>query len=191
MKKVNGLLILACVVSVCAVGIAIGMIVGVTTGDEYPVAVGVSVGIVAIAMLAATSPLTIGTVLKKMAKKTMKGLDEMNFAAAGTFYAGNVTIKIDVLHGKIAYVSALNPKALQIISAAQIENICSDYQKGPFGGTGYVYFQFHCNGKKVRIPTFVSRQMYSLKSEAVMTAISKADTYAGYLKQAKENAANA
>ena len=72
-----------------------------------------------------------------------------------------------------------------MISAKNITDIKSDYMKGPLGGTRYVYFQFVYEGKCTKVPTFTSRNMYSLKSAEVMEAISKADTYAELLERTK------
>lgn len=188
MKKVNGVLISLCVVISLVGSVATGIILGASmkNGDFVDTAIGLSILIIIV--VTPIVGLICYIVFKQIAKKTMKKLNATDFSAAGTFYAGTATLKIDVVHGRIAYVSTLNPSALQVISAAQLENISSDYMKGPFGGTNYVYFQFYYNSKKMRIPTFTSRQVYSMNSEAVMTAISKADTYAGLLRQAKVNA---
>ena len=69
-----------------------------------------------------------------------------------------------------------------------ISNVRTYYIKGPFGGTRYVCFEFIYQNKRVRIPTFTSRNMYSMESEEVLTALSKADTFCEILENAKRAA---
>ena len=95
---------------------------------------------------------------------------------------------IDEETGKIGYVSYLNPKEFQLLSAANITDIKSSYVKGPLGGTSYVYFEFFYNKQKVRIPTFTSNNTYSLESSEVLEGISKADTFAEILTNAQNQA---
>lgn len=188
MKKVNWILIVVFAVIDVAVCMIAGIIFSVIMGNESVIASGLSNGVAFVVIMAVPSLFLFNSIFSRVAKRTMKKLDD-TFLCASTFHSGTATLKIDIIHGRIAYVSSLNPFDLQVISAAQIEDICSDYDKGPLGGTRYVYFQFNYNNKRVRIPTFTSRQTYSLQSGYVMTGLSKADAYAGYLKQAKENAA--
>ena len=95
------------------------------------------------------------------------------------------SFRIDESAGRIAYVSYQNPYEFQMVSAKDITNIKSSYIKGPLGGTRYVYFEFYYNNKKVRIPTFTSRNIYSLKSQEVLEGISKADAFCDILVHAQ------
>lgn len=126
-----------------------------------------------------------GIVSKAVARKTEKKAEEQGFGNCPTFYSGGSILMVDVEGGRIAYVASQNPGELQIISAKEVTNIRADYIKGVLGGTRYVFMEFFCKGKKIRIPTFTSRQTYSMNSEEVQTAISKADTYCGYIDQAR------
>lgn len=191
MREVNPLVIVVSVVIELVLGVAIGIAASLIYNDSYILQKGVAIGFFFAVLLAAPAILVFGAVFNKIAQKTMKKLDTMDFCTDGTFYSNHATLKLDVINGKIAYVSSLNPFELQVVSAAKLEDIGSSYIKGPLGGTRYVYFQFAYNNIRTKIPTFTSRQMYSLNSSEVMTAISKADAYAGYLKQAKENAMHA
>ena len=126
-----------------------------------------------------------------IAKRTMekhsqeeKFQNYSTFVTDGSFTAGAI-IRIDESTGKIAYVSYQNPYEFQMVSSKDITNIKSSYIKGPLGGTRYVYFEFYYNNKKVRIPTFTSRNMYSLKSQEVLEGISKADAFCDILVHAQ------
>lgn len=128
-------------------------------------------------------------VTDKLVKKTIEKQAAQNgFANCSRFKSNGATLLIEERTGRIAYVANQNPFVFQVISARDIYDIKSSYKKGPLGGTGYVYFEFYCNNKRVRIPTFTSNQMYSLKSAYVLEGISKADTYCEILQSAKNNA---
>lgn len=125
----------------------------------------------------------------KLVKKTIaKYAAENGFVNYSRFRSSGAVLLIDEQVGRIAYVANQNPFEFQVISAKDIYDIKSSYKKGPLGGTGYVYFEFYCDNKRVRIPTFTSNQMYSLKSAYVLEGISKADTYCEILQSAKNNA---
>ena len=121
----------------------------------------------------------------KLAEKTINKTEEYN---SNTFYTNNSIIRIYRQTGKIVYVANQNPFKLQVISAKDISNVRTYYIKGPFGGTRYVCFEFIYQNKRVRIPTFTSRNMYSMESEEVLTALSKADTFCEILENAKRAA---
>lgn len=129
-----------------------------------------------------------------LANYLMKKTIEENAAAQGfenchTFDSLYGMIMIDVEGGRFAIVSIWNPTEFQVGSAARIVDIVSDYVKAPLGGTTGVYFQFLYEGTRIRCYTFASsKNPYSLKSGEVLEGQSKADTYAGLLKQAKDNA---
>ena len=129
---------------------------------------------------------------RKRAKKTMKkGAEEQHFDKCSTFTAdaahtlGQI-LKVDMQTGRIAYVSYQNPKQFQTAHARDLTNITSSYVRGPFGGTRYVYFEFYYKNKRVRLATFTSRSMYSLKSRQVLEAISKADMFRDILLHAQQ-----
>ena len=82
--------------------------------------------------------------------------------------------RIDESSGRVAYVSAMNPFQFQMCHAKDLVDINSSYMKGPFGGTRYVYFTFCYKNKRIKIPTFTSRNMYSLGSSYVQEGLGKA-----------------
>jgi len=127
---------------------------------------------------------------QRIMEKTIAENAEANgFYNCSTFTTHNAILKIDAEHGKIAYVCNLNPTEFQVISAKNITDIKSDYQKAPLGGTAYVYFQFVYEGVRIRIPTFTAIHcVYSLQSAEVLEGISKADAYAELLQRTKNAA---
>ncbi|MBQ8196034.1 MAG: hypothetical protein IJZ47_11825 [Oscillospiraceae bacterium] len=129
----------------------------------------------------------------RMVNKTIeKNASQYGFDNCATFYSSNAVVKINVQTGRIACIFYLNPTKFQVFSAKDIDNIKSDYIRAPLGGTNYVYFQFTCKGKRLRVPTFTATKcVYSLQSAEVLEAISKADTYAEILNAAKFSAVQA
>ncbi|MBR6538022.1 MAG: hypothetical protein IKT67_12575 [Lachnospiraceae bacterium] len=134
----------------------------------------------------------IGTnaVTKRIMDKTIaKNAEANGFGRCSTFTTHNAVIKINEQTGKIAYVCNLNPTEFQVISAKDITDIKSDYNKAPMGGTTNVYFQFVYKGTRICIPTFTAIHcVYSLQSGEVLEGISKADAYAELLERAKNAA---
>lgn len=127
-----------------------------------------------------------GAITQRFAEKTMeKYSKEKKFTQYNTFYSSGAIIRIDENTGRIAYVANQNPFEFQMISARDISKIRTHYIKGPLGGTSYVCFEFVYNGKRVKIPTFTSNQVYSMESSEVLTAISKADAYCEILQNAQ------
>lgn len=131
------------------------------------------------------------SIMGKIARKTMeKHCKKENFEEYSTFitdgsFTSGAIIRIEEKKGRIAYVSYQNPYEFQMVSVKDIENIQSSYIKGALGGTRYVYFEFYYNKKRVRIPTFTSRNVYSLNSSEVLEGISKADAFCDMLINAK------
>ncbi|MDE7425262.1 MAG: hypothetical protein K2N51_16505 [Lachnospiraceae bacterium] len=121
---------------------------------------------------------------KSIAKKTMNKLENMEFEAQNTFFAGSAILAMDLDRGKLAYVSYFNPKELQIADVAKVERIKSSYVKGPLGGATCVYFEFYYENKRYRFSTFTSNKAYMIQSQEVQTAISKADMYGEMLENA-------
>ncbi len=107
-----------------------------------------------------------------------------NFSNYDSFRGINTIILVDKLTGKLAYISNRNPFEFQVVSTRDITNAKSSYNKGPLGGTRYVYFEFYYQNKKHKIPTFVSRNMRNLKSESVLHAISIGDSFVESIRHA-------
>lgn len=78
---------------------------------------------------------------------------------------------IDEETGRVAYTSALNPFKFQMVDAKELSKVRTGYDRGPFGGTRYVYFEFFHGNNRFRIPTFSTRSMYFTESRQVQDAI--------------------
>lgn len=125
---------------------------------------------------------------RMVAKTVKKNAEKYNFDKAYTFYSRNATIMIDVLGGRVAYISNLNPWKFQVISAKEIADIKADRTKDLFSDTTtrYVYFQFSYQDKIIKIPTFTSRSYCSLTRDKVQEGLKNAEKYALILKDAKQ-----
>ena len=191
MKKISWSFIGIQVAAVLVVSFLISTVFSLCNYGEFDANAVVTMTFVVGVMVGALYLGLSGILMRKLAAGTVKkNVAAQHFENCSTFYSSNATIKIDQATGRIAYISQMNPFAFQVISAKDIDDIKSDYAKGPFGGTNYVYFQFSYKGKKYKLPTFTAnRQMYSLKSAEVLEGISKADAYAEMLLNAKNNAA--
>lgn len=190
MKKVDFKFVLAEIAGVFLIGFLISLIICLTDKDGFRVDIWVLMAIMISFMVGAIYMGLSGLITGKLVEKTIaKNVEKHNFQNCSTFTSSNAIIKIDQVTGRIAYVARQNPFDFQIVSAKDIDRIKSDYVKGTFGGTNYVYFEFYYKGKRYRMPTFTStRQMYSLKSNEVLTGISKADAFAEILQNAKNAA---
>ena len=193
MKKYDIKFILIEIFSIIAASVLIGFLISFLTQDDIETVLNMGVFFVILLLCFFTLGLFFfgNNLIGMIAKKTMeKKSEEINmnhfssFKAEAQFTVGSL-LRIDAETGRIAYVSYQNPFECQVVSAKDITDIKSDYIKGPFGGTRYVYFEFYYNNKRVRIPTFTSRNMYSLKSREVLEGISKGDTFCDILVHAK------
>lgn len=126
---------------------------------------------------------------KKLANKTIQEhASENGFINFNTFQGVGATVLVDEAAGKLAYISNRNPFEFQVVSAREITDVKSTYDKGPFGGTRYVYFQFYYQNVKYKVATFSSRNMASLQSTDVLEAISKGDAFVESINNAKNSA---
>lgn len=190
MKKFDVKRMLIQLGAIVAVSVAVGLIVPGWLNSARPADKQLAVGPVFFMAVAFVS-LFIGWVsflagggFKGAAKKTFKReMETQNFKETSTFTTYNGFLAIDGVDGRVGYVSTHNPKEFQIAKREEITDVKSDYVKGPLGGTTMVYFSFKYNGKRTKIPTFVSNQAHSLKSDRVLEAISKADAYANLLRR--------
>lgn len=189
MKKVNWNYILILIGGVLGVAAIASLIIGIISGNLAGFG-GLMMMFVFIAgVMAFVFHTESNFVTDWLMKKTLETDEQaLTFQNCSTFTTNNAILKIDEAKGRIGYVYYLNPTEFVVISAKNITDIKSDYMKGPLGGTRYVYFQFAYEGKCTKVPTFTSRNMYSLKSAEVMEAISKADTYAELLERTKNAA---
>lgn len=192
MKKIDAKFFLVQVVVLVVVSAIIGIIVAAALGDENPVAAGFNLLPVFLFFVALIYGVLGNMFTGPIAKKTMeKNAKKENFEKCSTFVTdGSFTIgaivKIDETTGRVAYVSYWNPYEFQMVQAKELTKIKSSYKKAPLGGTSYVYFEFYCKNKRVRIPTFTASNVYSLKSQVVLEGISKADAFCDLLTNAQK-----
>ena len=187
MKKFNAKHLLMQVAIIIALSVGIGfvayaVILGQTDG---PIAIGpvFFIGVVFFFLIIIwLISLATGGSSRKSEKTFNENIAAHNFQKAVIFETNDGFLAIDRVDGRIGYVSNHNPKEFQMANRSEISDIQSSYVKGPLGGTTMVYFSFRYNNKVTRIPTLISNQALSLKSDAVLEAISKADSYAEYLK---------
>ena len=113
-------------------------------------------------------------IYRKKRDKKMQALDASGFVRNHTFNADGCTVAVDVVHGNIAMVFKWNPGTCFVVPATRISNIWVDDGK-MMGGTRRVSFLFIVDGVKVRVNTFTSNRTWSMKSNYVLEALSKAD----------------
>lgn len=186
MKKVNWNYILILVGSVLGLSAIASLILGLVGGNLAGFGGVMFVFVFIIGIVVLISHFQSNFITNRLMKKTLeKDEQALSFQNCSTFHTNNAILMIDEAKGRIGYIYYLNPTEFVVVSAKNITNIKSDYMKGPLGGTRYVYFQFVYEGKCIKVPTFTSRNMYSLKSAVVLDAMSKADTYAELLERTK------
>ena len=122
-------------------------------------------------------------IYKKKKEKKMKELDASGYVRNHTFNADGCTVAVDIAHGKIAMVFKWNPSNCFVVPANRITNVWVDDGK-MLGGTRRVSFLFIVDGVKVRVNTFTSNRSWSMKSNYVLEALSKADMMVEYLQAA-------
>lgn len=189
MKKVNWNYILILVGSVLGLSAIGSLIIGIVNGKPEGFVSIMVVFVFMLGIIVFISHAQSNFITNRLMKKTMeKDVQALKFQDCSTFTTSNAILKIDEENGRIGYIYYLNPTKFVVVSAKDITDIKSDYKKGPLGGTNYVYFQFAYEGKRIRVATFTSRNVYSLKSGEVLEAISKADTYAELLERTKNAA---
>lgn len=120
-------------------------------------------------------------------KKLTERFGEHSFHPVSTFQSSGGNFYIDPVAGKVAAITKLNPFAIQVVEAARVQDPTVDdgSSMSILKGTRLVSFRFTIDGQKWRVPTFISRQTYSLKSSEVLTAISKADMQVEMINEAK------
>lgn len=126
-------------------------------------------------------------IYRKKRDKRMKELDASGYVRNHTFNADGCTVAVDVAHGKIAMVFKWNPSNCFVLPANRITNVWVDDGK-MMGGTRRVSFLFIVDGVKVRVNTFTSNRSWSMKSNYVLEALSKADMMIERLQAAYQTA---
>lgn len=120
---------------------------------------------------------------KNTKRKYLKELDDSSFVRNHTFNADGCTVAADTVNGKIAMIFKWNPKQYYVLPANHITNLWVDDGK-MLGGTSRVSFLFIVDGVKVRVNTFTSNRVWSMSSNYVLEAISKADLMVENLRHA-------
>lgn len=124
-----------------------------------------------------------GNFTKGVVKRTAKDVDSLPYHFDSTFTGRAGMLLIDVPNGMIGFISAYNPKKIQIFNAARISNPRTKASMM----TG-VRFIFNLDRKKITMYTLLTNHMVSLKSGIGAEAVSKADTFVELLLAAKNSA---
>ncbi|HBG11418.1 MAG TPA: hypothetical protein DDX68_05355, partial [Clostridium sp.] len=114
-------------------------------------------------------------------------LKEQGFVIDYYFSADNGVFFLDAVNGKFAVVFKYNPKELQFIDGATLDDICTHNGEQINNGTRLVSCRFTINGQKQKIDTLRvtgGRQIH-MKDLTVLEAISKADMLCERLTEIK------
>ena len=168
---------------------AISLIVTIAScardGESFRVDVFLAMGLVFmfIICIAMLMMIAYGSFTKPFVKKTAKGIDALPYRFNSSFTGRAGILYIDVENGMIGFISAYNPKVIQIFNASRI-----DRPKTIASMMTGVRFVFYIDGKKVTMYTLLSNRMVSLKSGVGAEAVSKADAFVELLLAAKTSA---
>ena len=119
-----------------------------------------------------------------------QALKEQGFVIDYCFSANNGVFFLDAINGKFAVVFKYNPKELQFIDGAALDDICTQNGEQINNGTRLVSCRFTINGRKQKIDTLRvtgGRQIH-MKDLTVLEAISKADMLCERLAEIKSKA---
>lgn len=184
-QKVN--IVYALLIILIPLAIIIGLLVASLLWIEGDTGVALgSVGIIGGTLWFIIGP---DQIYRKKREKRMKELDASGYVRNHTFNADGCTVAVDVAHGKIAMVFKWNPSNCFVLPANRITNVWVDDGK-MMGGTRRVSFLFIVDGVKVRVNTFTSNRSWSMKSNYVLEALSKADMMIERLQAAYQTAQN-
>lgn len=123
-----------------------------------------------------------GNFTQRTVKRTAKKVDELPFQFS-TFTGRAGMLLIDVEKGMVGFISAYNPKEIQLFNASRI-----DRPKTIASMMTGVRFVFYLDGKKITMYTLLTNRMVNLKSGIGAEAVSKADAFVELLQAAKNNA---
>jgi hypothetical protein len=119
-----------------------------------------------------------------------QALKERGFVIDYCFSANNGVFFLDAVNGKFAVVFKYNPKELQFIDGAALDDICTQNGERINNGTRLVSCRFTINGQNQKIDTLRvtgGRQIH-MKDLTVLEAISKADMLCERLTEIKSKA---
>lgn len=132
-------------------------------------------------------------IFKHKTKEFEKNLDAQSFTRNQTFYGRGKTVIVDLKKGNIAFLFFWNPTKTYILPASRVEKAWVDDGKsgsGIFAGSSRVSFLFTIDGIKTRVDTFVSNQRLTMENKHILRGISKANTMAQMIKDAKATSEN-
>lgn len=124
-----------------------------------------------------------GSLTKVFVKGTAKKIDSLPYQFNSSFTSRAGILYIDVANGMIGFISAYNPKKIQVFNAKRITE-----PKTIASTMSGVRFVFYLDGKKITMYTLISNRMVNLKSGMGAEAVSKADTFVELLLAAKGSA---
>ena len=116
-------------------------------------------------------------------KHTAKGVKNLPYNFNSSFKGRGGILYIDVENGMIGFISAYNPRKIQVFSASRIGGA----QTIASAMTG-IRFVFYLDGKKISMPTLLTNKVVSTKSGIGAEAVSKADAFVELLMAAKSQA---
>lgn len=185
-KKVNVLYLLACIF-LPIIAIVLASVISVILLPS-----GAGSVVIMVFLLAAILWWAIGInkVHDKKKEEKLKELDSQGFVRNHTFNSDSCTVAVDVEHGKIALTFKWNPTQCFVMPANKITKMWVDDGKSPLGGTSRVSFLFIVDGIKIRVNTFISNKVWSMKSSQVLEALSKADMMVETLRASAQTACN-
>lgn len=128
--------------------------------------------------------------LDKNARLHEQALEKQGFILDYRFNSGNGVFYMDSTNGKFAVVFKYNPKELQFIDGAAIDNIRTHDGRQLNNGTQQVSCRFTLHGHKQRIVTLrvSGNGTIHMKDPVVLEAISKADMICERLNAIKNRA---
>ncbi len=132
----------------------------------------------------------LDTNLAKHSSLHEQALKEQGLAIDYCFSANDGVFFLDVVNGKFAVVFKYNPKELQFIDGAALDDICTNDGEQINSGTSLVSCLFTINGQKQKIVTLRvdgGRQIH-MKDLTVLEAITKADLLCERLTAIKSKA---
>lgn len=122
-------------------------------------------------------------------KLRLKALDDQGFVRNHTFYSGECTVAVDLVHRKLALLFRWNTFTTVVLPASRISRVWVEDGRGGAGfleGSSRVSFLFTIDGVTIRVNTFSSNRRWRMDSDNILVGISKADVMAEVLDEARK-----
>ena len=171
---------------IAAVGVGIPILIALVANIAHfnlEVFLAMAVMLIFLGLVFVLLMVSYGSFTSFFVKQTAKELSSVPYHFNSSFKGRGGTLYIDVENGMIGFISAYNPKVLQIFNATRIDKI--DVIASTLTG---IRFLFYLDGQKIVMPTLLSNRMISTKSGVGAEAVSKANTFANLLRAAKAQA---